>query len=127
VDEIDGQLAAAIVTPLRHRLAETIAENDDDDQAVLVDALGAAYREWKTQRLERIAGDALADAFSHGVVHATPPTVPLQWVVDDVDGPCSDCDDNVLAGALSREEAFPTGQFLPPAHAGCRCIVVPSV
>ncbi|MBO0692312.1 MAG: hypothetical protein J2P58_05400, partial [Acidimicrobiaceae bacterium] len=128
VDEVDEQLAAEIVTPLRHRLEETINENGgDDDQAVLVDALGAAYREWKTQRLERIAGDALADAFSRGVLHATPPSVAVQWVVDDVDGPCSDCDDNVLAGALPHEEAFPTGQLHPPAHAGCRCILVPSV
>jgi cell division septum initiation protein DivIVA len=125
VEDLVEALAGEIVVPLRRRLEQTIAESGDDDQAVLVEALGGAYREWKTQRIERIAGDALAAAFARGSVHATPAGGALRWVVDDLDGPCSDCDDNVLAGGLPRHEAFPTGQLHPPAHAGCRCILVP--
>jgi len=45
-------------------------------------------------------------------------------VAEDVDGPCPDCDDNTLAGELPKGEEFPTGQLHPPAHAGCRCLLV---
>ena len=55
-----------------------------------------------------------------------PAGTPLRWVVHDVDGPCPDCDDNALAGPTPRGEAFPTGQLHPPAHAGCRCLLVTS-
>ena len=48
----------------------------------------------------------------------------LRWVVDD-DGPCPDCDDNTLAGPTPKGEPFPTGQLHPPAHPGCRCLLVP--
>jgi DivIVA domain-containing protein len=125
VEDLVTELTEGIVDPLRRRLAQTIEESGDDEQSVLVEALGAAYREWKTQRIERLAGDVLAGAFARGSVHGTPRQGTLRWVVDDVDGPCPDCDDNVLAGTLPRTEVFPTGQFHPPAHAGCRCIVVP--
>jgi DivIVA domain-containing protein len=127
VDDLVTELTDGIVDPLRRRLAQTIEESGDDEQSVLVEALGAAYREWKTQRIERLAGDVLAGAFARGSVHATPRQGTLRWVVDDVDGPCPDCDDNVLAGTLPPTEAFPTGQLHPPAHAGCRCIVVPGL
>ena len=50
----------------------------------------------------------------------------MRWVVDDVDGPCPDCDDDALAGLLPKGEEFPTGQTYPPAHSGCRCLLVPS-
>jgi hypothetical protein len=45
--------------------------------------------------------------------------------VHDLGGPCPDCDDNALAGPTPRGEVFPTGQPHPPAHAGCRCLLVP--
>ena len=48
----------------------------------------------------------------------------LQWVPADP-GRCPDCDDNALEPTL-KGKAFPTGQPHPPAHPGCRCIVVPA-
>ncbi len=93
---------------------------------MLVESLGAAYREWKSQRIERIAGDALSGAFSRGTWHAMPEGASMRWIVEDVDGPCPDCDDDALAGVLPRGEVFPTGQHYPPAHSGCRCLLVPS-
>jgi len=123
-DLVDS-LAESIVDPLRRRLEQTIADFADDEQVVLVEALGAAYREWKTQRIEQIAGDVLTAAFARGTVHATPKAARLRWLADDVTGPCSDCDDNVLEGPLPKSEAFPTGQIHPPAHTGCRCILIP--
>ena len=37
---------------------------------------------------------------------------------------CPDCEDNSLAGAQAKGEPFPTGQLHPPAHPGCRCLLV---
>jgi hypothetical protein len=88
--------------------------------------VGAAYREWKTQRIERVAGDHIVSAFSRGAFAAVSDGTSQHWVVDDVDGPCPDCDDNALAGSTPRGQAFPTGQMHPPAHPGCRCVLVTS-
>jgi hypothetical protein len=113
-----------VVGPLRRRLEAAIEEGRGDDPAPLVEALGAAYREWKTQRIERLAGDVLYAAFSRGTWETAPPGTPLRWVVEDIDGPCPDCDDDALAGELPKGESFPTGQHHPPAHSGCRCLLV---
>jgi DivIVA domain-containing protein len=126
VGEVANEAARSIVDPLRRRLEEVINAHIGEDQSVLVESLGAAYREWKSQRIERIAGDALAGAFSRGTWHAMPEGTSMRWIVEDADGPCPDCDDDALAGVLPRNEAFPTGQHYPPAHSGCRCLLVPS-
>ncbi|HLI23314.1 MAG TPA: hypothetical protein VKU91_00040, partial [Acidimicrobiales bacterium] len=124
VDDLAEEMADLIARPLRRRLEQAFADTAGDDQAVLVGALGAAYREWKTHRIEQLAGDAVAASFSRGSFEAVPPGTPLRWLVEDDDGPCPDCDDNALAGSLLRGELFPTGQAHPPAHAGCRCLLV---
>jgi DivIVA domain-containing protein len=125
VDDLADQLAESITVPLRRRLEQAILDAKGDDQSVLVDSFGAAYREWKTQRIERAAGDHVAAAFARGTWHAAPDGTVLRWVVEDLDGPCPDCDDDALAGGLAKGEPFPTGQLHPPAHAGCRCLLVP--
>jgi DivIVA domain-containing protein len=125
LDDLASDLAAAVVDPLRRRLEQAFAEGDDDDPGVLVESLGAAYREWKTERIEQTAADHVAGAFARGAFSATPEGTRLRWLVEDVNGPCPDCDDNALAGGLPKGEAFPTGQRWPPAHAGCRCLLVP--
>ena len=127
VADLATEAATSIVEPLRRRLEQAISSAAGDDQSVLVEALGSAYREWKSQRIERIAGDTLSAAFSRGTWHEVPAGTPLRWVVDDVDGPCPDCDDDALAGSLPKGEEFPTGQPHPPAHSGCRCLLVPDV
>jgi DivIVA domain-containing protein len=124
VDDLAEEMADLIARPLRRRLEQAFADNAGDDQAVLVDALGSTYREWKTHRIEQLAGDAVAASFSRGSLEAVPEGTPLRWLVEDDDGPCPDCDDNALAGSLLRGELFPTGQACPPAHAGCRCLLV---
>jgi DivIVA domain-containing protein len=126
VVDLAKEAANNIVDALRRRLEQAIITTAEDDQAVLVEAVGGAYREWKSQRIERLAGDALAAAFSRGTWHAVPDGTYLRWVVEDVDGPCPDCDDDALAGSLPKDEPFPTGQYHPPAHTGCRCLLVPT-
>ena len=121
-----GELADAVTGPLRSRLADTFAAGarEDDDTAALTERVGAAYREWKMQRIERLAADHLFAAHALGSFAAVAPGTAVRWVVHDIDGPCPDCDDNALAGATLRGEAFPTGQTHPPAHAGCHCLLV---
>jgi hypothetical protein len=126
VDDLVDEAANNVVEPLRRRLEQAISRSAEEDQTVLVESLGSAYREWKSQRVERVAGDLLAAAFARGTWQATPPGTTMRWIVEDVDGPCPDCDDDALAGTLPKEEAFPTGQHHPPAHTGCRCLLVPS-
>jgi hypothetical protein len=125
LDRQADDLAEAIVEPLRRRLESVLVAGDGDDPVVLAEAVGAAYREWKTKRVEVVAADHVAGAFSAGAFAATPSGTSLRWLVEDVDGPCPDCDDNVLAGSLPKGEPFPTGQRHPPAHPGCRCLLVP--
>jgi hypothetical protein len=125
LDILTDDLASAVVEPLRSRLEELLVEGADDDPAALAQSIGGAYREWKTHRIERAAADHVAGAFTAGAFSATSDDTRLRWIVDDVDGPCPDCDDNALAGALPKGEAYPTGQVHPPAHPGCRCLLVP--
>ena len=122
-DQAD-ELAMEIVHPLRERLArglEEAAASGDDD---LFARVSSVYREWKLQRLEPAARHAIATVFARNAFALTPRGAMLRWVVDDEGGPCPDCDDDALAGPTPRGEAFPTGQLHPPAHPGCRCVLV---
>jgi hypothetical protein len=125
VDDLADDAATTIVESLRRRLEHAMSASAGEEQQVLVEAVGSAYREWKSERIERIAGDVLAAAFSRGTWHQVPTGGLLRWVVQDTGGPCPDCDDDVLAGSLPKGEPFPTGQPYPPAHPGCRCLLVP--
>ena len=50
--------------------------------------------------------------------------VTIRWIVDDEGAPCADCEDNALAEDVSPGDPFPTGHLHPPAHSGCRCLLV---
>jgi hypothetical protein len=126
LDGLSDDLASAVVDPLRRRLEEVLVEGEDNDPTAVAESIGGAYREWKTHRIEQAAADHVAGAFAAGAFSATSAGTRLRWVVDDADGPCPDCDDNALAGALSKGEEYPTGQVHPPAHPGCRCLLVPA-
>jgi DivIVA domain-containing protein len=124
-DEVIADLVADLVVPLRQRVERVVegAGAEGDDALAVADGVSAAYRQWKSEQVERIARHTAVAAFSTAALAATPDGARLRWVVDD-DGPCPDCDDNALAGAVPRGEAFPTGQRHPPAHVGCRCLLV---
>jgi hypothetical protein len=65
-------------------------------------------------------------AFGRGLYVALPEGASARWLVDDGGVPCPDCDDDALAGAVTKGEPFPTGPCHPPAHPGCRCLLVPT-
>ena len=111
-------LAGQIATPVRRRL-EAAGTSEDP-----VAEVSAAFREWRGSRLDRVIGDVSLDAFSAAVVAASG-SGAIRWVASGSPNPCPDCADNALEGAVSAGATFPTGQSHPPAHAGCRCAVVP--
>ncbi len=116
VEQSVAGLAHVVVTMLRRQIQEGSGE--------IGDRVGAAFREWRGERVERLTGDYATQAFSAGVT-AAGADGKLRWVVTSADG-CSDCADNALAGAVSAAETFPTGHACPPAHSGCRCLVAPA-
>jgi DivIVA domain-containing protein len=117
VEQSSTALARAVVSMLRRR----IQEGSED----IGDRVGAAFREWRGERIERLVGDFAVQAFSAGVTAGAAPGGTVRWILTSTDG-CSDCDDNALAGAVPSAEGFPTGHPYPPAHSGCRCLVAPT-
>jgi DivIVA domain-containing protein len=119
------ELADTVVTLLRRRLLEEDAEGPGPSEDEAAELVSAAYREWRGERIERLVADHVIGAFSSGV-RAASGKVPLRWVTAGSDEGCADCDDNALAEGVGEGERFPTGHLHPPAHAGCRCLVVPT-
>ncbi len=124
VADLSAELGAELVGGLRARVRQVLSSfaGDDRDLSATSDRVSAAYRECKTHKVERLAAHFLVAAHERGTFVAHPEGTPLKWIVDD-EGPCPDCDDNALAGAVPRGQPFPTGQVHPPAHLGCRCLL----
>jgi DivIVA domain-containing protein len=116
VEQASTGLARVVVASLRRQVSE-----GSGDPA---DRIGAAFREWRGERVERLVGDQATQAFSAGVAAASA-NGKVRWVMATATG-CSDCEDNALAGAMQGSEAFPTGHAHPPAHSGCRCLITPT-
>ncbi len=125
-DDVAASMAAEIVAPLRRRLESAGPSVDEGDESALVELVGAAFREWKGARTERLAGDQTVFAFARAALAVVPEGTMVRWIVDDDVAECPDCDDNALAGPVASREDFPTGHAHPPAHAGCRCLLVPA-
>jgi len=102
------------------------AAADGVDAQELLGRVRGAYREWRSSRLGEAAGDLATSGFVDGMAQVAPTGTSWCWVVDHGGLPCSDAEDNALAGAVQVGEAFPTGDAYPPAHSGCRCILTPS-
>jgi hypothetical protein len=108
-------------------LARVVDDSDDTspDRNELVDRLRATYREWRNDRIGELSGDIATLGFSRGVMAAASPDQQLCWMVDHGGLPCPDGEDNQLAGPVTVGHEFPTGDICPPAHPGCRCLLVP--
>ena len=116
-------LARDLVQPLRERIGAGIEAVDGDNED-LTKKVRAVYREWKTRRIDDGLDDLLRQAYSRGTGAAIAEGQPVRWMFDPAVGACSDCEDNSLQGAVPAGTAFPTGHACPPAHDGCRCLVV---
>ena len=123
LDDVVTDLGAAVSGPLRERLSACLTDSAGDvDEAT--ELVRSAYREWKTQRIDAVASDALLAGFNRGAFASAPEDCMLRWLVAPDQPPCPDADDNALAGEVARGTAFPTGHVHAPAHPGCRCQVV---
>jgi DivIVA domain-containing protein len=118
------ELSAAVVSQLRRRLVADGGDGPAGGADEVAERVGAAYREWRGERIERLVGDAAVGAFSAGTLAAA--SGPLRWLPTNGGAACPDCDDNSLAGAVGSGQEFPTGHPYPPAHPGCRCLVAPT-
>jgi hypothetical protein len=123
MDDLARELGLSIVAPLRERVTNALRDAGNDDEAA-ADGIRSCYREWKGQRIGALGTDALHSAFNRGVLATVAPGTSLRWLVDDGGSPCPDAEDNALAGSVPCGDAFPTGHCQPPAHPGCRCMVV---
>ena len=120
---LGARLADDLATPFRERLERVVAGAGDDLEE-LAEAVRAAYRHAKLQEIEQVVRHHTAAAHALGAFASAASGSLLRWVADD-EGPCPDCHDNTLAGPTPKGEPFPTGQDHPPAHLGCRCLLVP--
>jgi cell division septum initiation protein DivIVA len=121
-DRLGGEIASAIARRLEDALRPGAPESGSYQNAV-----GAVYRDWKGERVEDVATDYAISAFSEGVMTVAQQSgAGISWVADDGTLRCSDCEDDELAGVVPVGTPFPTGQIHPPAHGGCRCVVVPA-
>jgi DivIVA domain-containing protein len=119
-----GELLDELVTLRRAGLA-AVLELDGVSTDSIGEALRAGAREWSTERITNRVTDVMAAAFSVGTFSVTAAGARIRWVLDDGATSCSECDDNVLADGTVAGDSFPTGHLHPPAHRGCRCVVVP--
>jgi len=127
LDELLAAVGEWGIDPLRAKLARVVDDSDDTspDRNELVDRLRATYREWRNDRIGELSGDIATLGFSRGVMAAASPDQQLCWMVDHGGLPCPDGEDNQLAGPVTVGHEFPTGDICPPAHPGCRCLLVP--
>jgi DivIVA domain-containing protein len=114
-----------LIVPLRERLERCVADGDGDN-AGIAKRIRAVYREWKTQHIDEQLDDVIRAAHGTGAFAALETGVAVDWVADPMHDVCSDCDDNTLGGVVAVGDAFPTGHRFPPAHLGCRCILLPT-
>ena len=119
---------ADLLSLRRAHLQRTIDDADAEglDLTEIADRIRSAYREWRSGAMTELAGDLATAGFAEGIRQAAGPTAVWCWLPDNGGLPCSDAEDNSLAGDVEVGDKFPTGDVLPPAHPGCRCMLVPT-
>ena len=121
---IDEFIVTSIVEPLRERLSRCISQADGSN-AELSSLVRGVYREWKNQIVDETINDIAYTAYGRGALSVLTPDMNVCWKFDPAGPACADAEDNSLAGPIAGCEAFPTGHTHAPAHAGCRCAIVP--
>ena len=119
------KLADDIVYPLRERIQKCV-ENSDGSASEMSSLIRTVYREWKMQQIDKLVVDISRLAYSRGAYLVLETGTKVCWMVDPNGPPCSDAEDNSLAGEVASGEKFPTGHEHPVIHSGCKCLVVPT-
>ncbi|MFM8946470.1 MAG: DivIVA domain-containing protein [Actinomycetota bacterium] len=121
---IDEFIVTSIVEPLRERLRRSISQAGGSN-AELSSLVRVVYREWKNQVVDESINDIAYTAYGRGALSVLTPNMNVCWKFDPAGPACADAEDNSLAGTIGGCDAFPTGHTHAPAHAGCRCAIVP--
>ena len=119
-DSVTAGLVAGFREDTRIALGEA-----EGDREILASLMRDVYRKWKTDLIDQHVDDLACTSYSKGGFLALEPQTRVSWMVDPQAECCSECEDNSLAGAVTKGEEFPTGHAMPPAHPGCRCLVCP--
>jgi len=119
------KLADEIVYPLRERIQKCVVDSDGS-LTEMSSLIRTVYREWKMQQIDKLVGDISRLAYSRGAYLVIETGTKVCWMVDPNGPPCSDAEDNSLAGEVACGEKFPTGHEHPVIHSGCQCLVVPA-
>ena len=122
VDAVAEELGRSVAAMVRPRVERCFEAGEDPDDTS--DRLRATYREWKTDSLVDATRHHVLAAFGWGQCAVRPVGSPVRWVADPSQSACPDCEDDALAGAVPSGDSFPTGHTHPPAHPGCRCLVI---
>jgi cell division septum initiation protein DivIVA len=123
---VAGELVGPIVDPLHARLTAAVDAHGASDGVDELDAaLRSAFREWRNDHVPELAGDLVTAAFNEGIQRSAQPGTAHWWIIDDGGLANPDAEDNRLAEGIVAGQEFPTGDLRPPAHAGCRCLLVP--
>jgi vacuolar-type H+-ATPase subunit E/Vma4 len=121
---VKDSVTAGLVAGFREDTRIAIGEAEGDRE-ILASLMRDVYRKWKTDLIDQHVDDLACTAYSKGGFLALEPQTRVSWMVDPEAACCSECEDNSLAGAVTKGEEFPTGHAMPPAHPGCRCLVCP--
>ena len=119
------KLADEIIYPLRERIQKCVEESAGS-ASEMSSLIRTVYREWKMQQIDKLVGDISRLAYSRGAYLVLETGTKVCWMVDPNGPPCSDAEDNSLAGEVASGEKFPTGHEHPVVHSGCKCLVVPA-
>jgi DivIVA domain-containing protein len=121
---VKDSVMAGLVAGFREDTRIAIGEAEGDRE-ILASLMRDVYRKWKTDLIDQRVDDLACTSYSKGGFLALDPQARVSWMVDPDAECCSECEDNSLAGAVTKGEEFPTGHAMPPAHPGCRCLVCP--
>jgi DivIVA domain-containing protein len=121
---VKESVTAGLVAGFRKDTRIAIGEAEGDRE-ILASLMRDVYRKWKTDLIDQHVDDLACTSYSKGGFLALEPQTRVSWMVDPEAACCSECEDNSLAGAVTKGEEFPTGHAMPPAHPGCRCLVCP--
>ena len=121
---VKDSVTAGLVAGFREDTRIAIGEAEGDRE-ILASLMRDVYRKWKTDLIDQHVDDLACTSYSKGGFLALEPQTRVSWMVDPEAACCSECEDNSLAGAVTKGEEFPTGHAMPPAHPGCRCLVCP--
>ena len=124
-DGVAAIIANEFVAPLHDRVREAI-DRAGASRDELSRALRTIFLDARTKFVEPAMVDVAHFAYARGLFLACSPATRVCWAVDPNGPACADAEDNALAGVVGHGDSFPTGHMHPLAHAGCRCLVVPT-